>query len=170
MPENICEEIIDGVSHIMPFPSFRHALLITFLTNFLTAMAGSDFFVTCSPFGLGIRKKPSFTYRGPDLAVFSHEAISERQDDLYAWVAPELLVECLSPSNRKASVAKLIENYESIGTPELWLIYPESQNVEVYRLNDGRLFMEQNITSGEIQPVFAKSGVPVEELWNAFNR
>jgi len=78
-------------------------------------------------------------------------------------------VECLSPSNRKASVSQLLGNYESIGTAEVWLIFPESQNVEVYRLTEGKLVMEQNVTSGEIQPWFGIQGVPVEQLWNAFN-
>ena len=169
MPENMLEEIIDGVSHIMPFPTIGHMVLLDFLTVFLKAIVSAEYRVFGNPFGLGIRKRPGFTYRGPDLVVVSADDFAARERDQYLWFTPELIVECLSPSNRKGSVSKLLENYESIGTPEVWLIYPESQNVEVYRLHDCRLVMEQNVTSGKIQPACANKGVPVEDLWNAFN-
>ena len=130
MEENKLEEIIDGVSYFMPFPTIGHMLLLDYLTTFLKATTPAEHLVFGNPFGLGIRKRPLFTYRGPDIGVFPAADFAARERDHYIWVTPDLVVECLSPSNQKASVSQLLGNYESIGTAEVWLIFPESQNVE----------------------------------------
>ena len=134
MPENKMEEILDGVSRIMPPPTVRHFLLMHGLSKMLTAMLPESE-VWPAYFGLGIRRSP-FRYRIPDLSVFDaktlKKAVYGNTDDGYLWIAPFLIAECLSPANRRGNVAELVKDYKSIGVPELWLFRPEQKIFEGY--------------------------------------
>jgi Uma2 family endonuclease len=52
----------------------------------------------------------------------------------YVWSAPELIIECLSPANRKGSVDQLLQDYASIQVPEVWLLYPEERMLRRWAL------------------------------------
>jgi len=113
MPENKLEEIVHGESRIKPPSSKKHVFLIEKLSDILKAQLDRR---RCSVLiagaGLGIERIP-LTYRIPDLMVFRTEALLEDSartgaTDPYIWAAPDLIVECLSPSNRKGSVRELL--------------------------------------------------------------
>ena len=56
------------------------------------------------------------------------------RDDPYVWKAPQLLVECLSPANRKGSAQKLLDDYATIKAPEVWAALSEASAAEGIRL------------------------------------
>ena len=153
MPEDRFEEILDGVSRIMPPPMPRHFEFMHTLSSMLTKML-PDFSVWSAGFGLGIRRSP-FTYRIPDLSVFDtktlHEAIYGNRNDPYVWITPILIAECLSPSNRRGKVEDLVNDYKSIGVPEVWFFRPEK------RIFDG-------YGHGELA-----ARIDLDELWTAFH-
>ena len=122
-----------------------------------------------SPFGLGIAQIPFLHYRVPDLCVFSIRKLEKETDRHYIWVAPELLVECLSPSNRKGDIAELLADYSSIRVPEVWLFYPELPELRAYQLGEGKLCEVGQAARGVVCPLhFPQAGVSLEELWAAF--
>jgi len=64
--------------------------------------------------------------------VVSSKASQESDDPLYIWESPILVVECLSPANRKGDVAELIADYRNAGVPEVWLLKPEEVTCVIY--------------------------------------
>ena len=93
----------------------------------------------------------------------------ERERD-YVWLAPGLIVECLSPSNRKSSVLQLLADYEKARTSEVWLIYPEQRRLAIYMRRGTALEHISDTSSGTIRPKLCPADVNVDDLWSAFER
>jgi Uma2 family endonuclease len=174
MPENRFEEIVHGESRIMPPPNPGHVDLIDeLLSILLSQLDRRDYRVTSSGAGLGVERIP-LTYRIPDLMVFRADA--NRRDraetagsDPYIWTVPELLVERLSPSNRKGSVQELLADYARIGVPEVWLLDPQPPQFTSYRFESGALKQWLATESGRVTPLFLPNvTVDLSDLWAAF--
>jgi Uma2 family endonuclease len=174
MPENRFEEIVHGESRIMPPPNPKHADLIDELSDILrTQLDRRVHRVSSAGAGLGIERVP-LTYRIPDLMVFRAEA--RRRDrsqkpgnDPYIWAVPELLVECLSPSNRKGSTQELLADYASIAAPEVWLLDPKLPQFTSYRYESGTLKHRLTLETGRVTPLLLPNvTVDLAELWEAF--
>ncbi len=174
MPENRFEEIVHGESRIMPAPNKKHAYLIAKLLTVLTRqLDDSEYQILSQGAGLGIERVP-LTYRLPDLMVF--RTASLRQDsaetagnDPYIWALPELVVECLSPSNRKGSIQELMADYARIAVPEVWLLDPKPPQFTSYRYESGALKQWLAIETGRVTPfLLPNATVDLAELWAAF--
>ncbi len=173
MPENRFEEIVHGESRIMPPPIKKHVYLIEELYRALLAQLDPrQYYVTASGAGLGMERIP-LTYRIPDLMVFQKKVL--RQDramtagnDPYIWAVPDLLVECLSPSNRKGSIKQLLADYELIAVPEVWLLDPKPPQFTSYRFESGALRPWQTMERGVVTPLLPGVTVDLADLWAAF--
>ena len=176
MPENKLEEIVDGESRIMPPPTPEHWNLLEELEDVLKSqLLRRDYKISSGHVGLGITRLPILTYRIPDIAVFAmttlgKERVEKKKGDIYVWTVPELVAECLSPSNRKGSTEKLRQNYESIGVPEVWFIDPQSQTLTIHILDGGSLVAQPSVREGIVSPArLPQVSVNVDELWKAFD-
>jgi Uma2 family endonuclease len=174
MPENRFEEIVHGESRIMPPAIKNHVYLIRELSKVLdTQLDGSEYEVLSQGAGLGIERVP-LTYRIPDLTVFRSEALRQdraqtARNDPYIWTVPELIVECLSPSNRKGSIQELLADYARIAVPEVWLIDPKPPQFASYRYESGALKPSLTAGSGQVTPLLLPNvTVDLAELWEAF--
>jgi len=174
MPENKLEEIVHGESRIMPSSTWEHVHLSEVLAESLREQLPAGlYYVTSSGAGLGIERDP-LTYRIPDLLVFRKEAVRQGRirsgkRDPYIWAVPELLVECLSPSNRKGSIMELLADYERIGVPEAWLLDPEQPRFTSYFYDSGALREHQQLSRGIVSPRFLPGvSVDLADLWAAF--
>jgi Uma2 family endonuclease len=174
MPENRFEEIVHGESRIMPPPNEKHADLIDELSDILrTQLNKREHRVTAAGAGLGIARVP-LTYRIPDLMVFRTEArrrdrAQKPANDPYIWTAPELIVECLSPSNRKGSVQELLADYARIAVPEVWLLDPKPPQFSSYRYDSGALNQWMTTETGRVTPFLLPNViVNLTDLWEAF--
>ncbi|MGA2592852.1 MAG: Uma2 family endonuclease [Bryobacteraceae bacterium] len=174
MPENRLEEIVHGESRIMPPANKKHVYLLEELRRMLEAQIDSrEYYVIAASAGLGVERVP-LTYRIPDLMVFRTEALRRdraetAENDLYIWAVPELLVECLSPSNRKGSIRELLANYAQIAVPEVWLLDPKPPRFTSYRYESGALKEGLTAASFRVTPVLLpKVTVDVADLWAAF--
>jgi len=49
------------------------------------------------------------------------------------------VVEVLSPANTPPEQAQKLRDYESLGVPEVWVLSPEAETLEVLQLRDPRL-------------------------------
>jgi Uma2 family endonuclease len=174
MPENRFEEIVHGESRVMPPPNPKHVDLIDELLNVLLSQINrSEYRVTSSGAGLGVERAP-LTYRIPDLMVFRTEAYGRSRaqkagTDPYIWAVPELIVECLSPSNRKGSIQELLADYAQIGAPEVWLLDPKQPQFASYRYESGALKHWVTMETGRVAPLLLPNvTVDLAELWEAF--
>ncbi|HXM40380.1 MAG TPA: Uma2 family endonuclease [Bryobacteraceae bacterium] len=175
MPENRFEEIVHGESRIMPPPIKKHVYLTEKLFEILKAQINSsEYYVTLAGAGLGIERVP-LTYRIPDLMVFGTEALRRdrtetAESDPYIWAVPELIVECLSPSNRKGSIQELLADYGRVAVPEVWLLDPAPSQFTSYRYESGELRQWLAAESGLVTPVgLPNVAVDLAALWAAFD-
>ena len=89
--------------------------------------------VVGSDVGVRLERNPD-TVREPDLAFVSAEKLPLNvRNTGYLEVAPDLVVEIVSPSERASDVAEKARMWLSYGTALAWVIHPESRTVEVYR-------------------------------------
>jgi Uma2 family endonuclease len=174
MPENRFEEIVHGESRVMPPAIKNHDYLIRKLSKVLDRqLDDSKYEVLSQGTGLGIERVP-LTYRIPDLTVFRTEALCQdrartARNDPYIWAVPELLVECLSLSNRKGSILELLADYAQIGVPEVWLLDPKLPQFTSYRCESGTLTQWLTMESGRAAPLLLPNvTVDLAELWEAF--
>ena len=87
-------------------------------------------------------------------------------EDGYIFSPPELAVEVLSPSNTRKDMARKIEDYESIGVPELWILSPEGHTFEILQLQEGKLRTTQIVNQGQLHPLrFPETSVDVSSVW-----
>jgi Uma2 family endonuclease len=158
------EEVVQGKIRKMPSNKWNHARIVEELARQLRAQLDPQaVFVVTSVFGLVIRLEP-LTTRVPDLAVFVKEHIVEQ--DGYIHSAPELVVEVLSPANTRVERTEKLKDYESLGVPEVWVVSPEAQTVEVMLLKDGRLSTTALLREGPLQPVhFPSAVVDIAGIW-----
>jgi Uma2 family endonuclease len=175
MPENRFEEIVHGESRIMPAPNKNHAYLIARLLTVLTRqLDDSEYQILSHGAGLGIERVP-LTYRLPDLMVFRTESLDRDRaetagNDPYIWTVPDLIVECLSPSNRKGSILGLLADYARIAVPEVWLFDPKPHQFTSYGFESGVLKPRLATESGLMTPMLLPNvAVDLAALWAAFD-
>jgi len=158
------EEVVNGEIQRMPPNKWNHARVIEELARQLRARLNAEAtYVVTSVFGLVVHHEP-LTTRVPDLAVFIKDRIIEQ--DGYIHSAPELVVEVLSPANTRSERAAKLKDYESLGVPEVWVVSPEAQTVEVLLLQDGELRTTALLRQGELKPTrFPEAAVDIAAIW-----
>jgi Uma2 family endonuclease len=158
------EEVVNGQIRKMPPNKWNRARVVEALARQLRARLNPEAtYVMTSVFGLVIRSKP-LALRVPDLAVFHNDSIVE--EDGYIHSAPELLVEVLSPANTRSERAEKLQDYETIGVPEVWVVSPEAQTAEVLLLQDGRLTTTSLLREGQLTPKhFPDAPIDISSIW-----
>ncbi len=85
--------------------------------------------------GIYIRRSPD-RVRGADAAFVSRERMPTRPGRRFLEVAPELVIEVLSPDDCWQDIRQKIEEYFEIGVERVWVVEPENRAVLVYRSPD----------------------------------
>jgi Uma2 family endonuclease len=114
--------------------------------------------------GIYIRRNPD-TVRAADVIFISNERYAKRQrKEGYLEVAPELVVEIMSPDDRWIDVTAKLRDYFSIGVKLVWVADPADRTVYAYRsMTEVRAFSSADtLTSDDILPGFS---VPVAALF-----
>jgi Uma2 family endonuclease len=77
------------------------------------------------------------TVRGADVCFYSHERWPRSQvGSTLPPVAPDLVVEVYSPGNRRGKALEKVIEYLAVGIPVVWVVYPKSRQVVIYRSAD----------------------------------
>jgi Uma2 family endonuclease len=162
--EDAIEEVVDGEIIVMPPAKLRHARITRNLfTALLSQLDGTRFDVLTGSFGLVIRKQP-LTCRDPDIAVF--DLATAVEENGYYHSAPQLVVEVLSPSETRLRNERKLRDYESIGTPEVWVVNPPDRSVEILQLHDGRLRTIDTFRDGLLKPIALPNvQVDIARIW-----
>ncbi len=85
---------------------------------------------------MGLQFFPGRPRRIPraDFVFVSNERLGAAEPDApYLTVAPDLLAEVVSPSERAAQTDRTIQEYIDAGVRLVWVVYPEARRVLVYR-------------------------------------
>lgn len=115
--------------------------------------------------GLWVRRNPD-SVRGADLVFISRERYTSHNPKGFLDVAPELVIEILSPDDRRGEVMEKLEDYFAMGVDLVWIVDPEHRYVFAYRsLMEVERFEEGDLlTDEEILPGFS---LLVAELFGA---
>lgn len=73
------------------------------------------------------------TVRGPDVAFVSNDRLDRIPEEGYAELAPDLVVEVVSPSDRAGEVLAKIGDWLGAGTRLAWLVDPRRREARVFR-------------------------------------
>jgi Uma2 family endonuclease len=106
--------------------------------------------------GIYIRRNPD-TVRAPDVFFVSSERYALYGGSGYLNVAPELVVEVLSPSDCWSDVMDKIEDYFSAGINRVWVADPKLRRTSTYRSpTEVQHFHEgETLTDEELLPGFS---------------
>jgi len=127
-------ELIRGELRQMSPASFRHgkieALLVHALVTYLKTHPLGD--VVTGDTGFKLQSDP-LIIRVPDVAFVAAERIPTEHTLAFLPLAPDLVIEFISPAETARSIAEKVSDYLRVGTHLLWLVYPEQQEVQEYR-------------------------------------
>lgn len=99
--------------------------------------------------GIYIRRNPD-TIRAADAVFISEERYAQQETAGYLQIAPDLVVEVLSPSDTWGRVNKKLQEYFTIGVKMVWIVDSAEPQVYVYRsITDIRYFTEADILPGD---------------------
>ena len=104
------------------------------------------------------------TVRAPDVAFVVKERVVPGARKKFVPVAPDLAVEVVSPGDSAAEVNAKVEEYLAAGTRLVWVVYPDSRSVMVYRsIRDVEVLRDGDELN--CRPVFEDFHVRVDELF-----
>ena len=100
--------------------------------------------------GFIIRHDPD-TVRAPDAAFVSQNRLSADEiPDGYIDLIPDLVVEVVSPNDRRREVLEKVEEWLNAGVRLAWVLYPATRSAIVYRsLNDVTHLTADDYLDGE---------------------
>ncbi len=127
-------ELVRGVLVVREPPGYTHGLVAANLASRLTAhveRAGTDHVVVIET-GFKLAGDPD-TVRGPDIAVLRRARLPDPGLKGYPTLAPDLVVEVLSPNDRPGEVLAKVADWLNAGTKLVWVIDPERRLARVYR-------------------------------------
>ena len=133
--EGIRGELIRGVLHETMASGEEHGEIVTNMVLILGGFVKPRRLgrLVASDVGVRLERDPD-TVREPDLAFISAEKrpLGVRNTG-YIEVAPDLVVEIVSPSDRPADVVEKTRMWLSYDAGLVWVVYPETRTVGVHR-------------------------------------
>lgn len=170
LPDGDRYEIIEGElqERIMSSLSSHIAMVIGFLLQAWArdghpgSVMGSDGGYTIFPWTAG-------DLRMPDVSYISKERLKQFPATGWLDIPPDLAVEVVSPTDSATMVQKKALDYIRAGVPLVWVVFPETRTVEVWRSTEParELLRETDLlTGGEVLPGFS---VPVAELFEGLD-
>jgi len=115
--------------------------------------------------GIYTRRNPD-TVRGVDVAYISHERLAQSTSHSYLDVAPELVVEVMSPNDSWTEIDDKLDEYFGIGVQLIWIVNPKRQQIHIYTAHTKFeiLGVADTLTGGSVLDGFA---VAVSEIFES---
>ncbi len=164
-------EVIDGELYMTPSPNTRHQRtvgnLYLAIGHFLVAHRHRLGEVFISPIDVIFSRIP-LQYVEPDLVFISkaHSAIVTEQN---IQGVPDLIAEVLSPGTERRDRREKYSLYERFGVPEYWIVDPESESVQVFRLADGRYSAPMELHRKDVleSPHLPGLSIPLSDVFSS---
>jgi Uma2 family endonuclease len=159
--EDTRAELIDGVMIVHSPASIKHDNLSGFLRALWRCFAEEkDAGTVLGPDSL-IRLRPGRRV-GPDLFFLERKRVPRRLPSEWKGT-PDLVLEVLSPSNRREDVAEKLPTYREAAVREIWLIDPDEREVIVeYRRGKG--YGTNRVSAGRVASNVLK-GFWIDASW-----
>ena len=156
-------ELIKGELLTMPLPKPVHgqvtANLLMLVGQYVKANRLGRVY---SESGYHIESDPD-TVLGPDVSFVTQDRIDDAVEGYYQG-SPDLVIEVLSPGDRRGRVEHKLCLWLESGAKSVWLVNPRRRTVEVCKLNgDRKLFHDTDELIDDIVPSFR---VAVSEIFD----
>ena len=158
-------ELVRGELHKMAPAGARHGVVAQRIAlrigNYVeTRELG---YVFAAETGFIVQRHPD-TVRAPDVAFVSKERLQGEVPPGYMGIVPDFVVEVVSPNDSASAVQAKVEDWMKAGTRLVWVVYPETRSVAVYRsLQEAQVLSSVDTLNAE--PVFDDFSVPVGDLF-----
>ena len=159
-------ELIGGVLHVPPAPSWEHQF-----SAFALARILADHVDAHRLGRVGIAPFETFFSEGdvvqPDILFIQNDHLA-RLSSRRLTGSPTLVVEVLSPSNRSYDLRKKRAVYAAHGVPYYWTRDPLARWLDEYELRDGVYVLLRRWRGDEIcEPaLFPGLQIPLAKLWD----
>jgi len=154
-------ELIEGIPYAMsPLPIPKHQKIAAALTTeFTIALKGCRQCTAYQPIDYRVADD---TILQPDMLVVCGEITKKFLD-----FPPALVVEILSPATALKDRHGKYSIYESQGIPYYLIISPDTEEVEVFKLNNGVYSLEQKGKAFSYQFYLGNCIIPIDfkEIW-----
>ncbi len=148
--------IEDGKVIMSPAPTIDHQFIQGDVYELLKVYVRQNKLgvVLMAPVDVIIARAPKLKTRQPDVLYLSRERAGVRgPKDLKNMqvieIAPDLVVEVLSPQETSRVQARKMADYAALGVLEIWMIDQEAQTIAVWNLLEGRYTQTAMYQSGE---------------------
>ncbi|NOZ05216.1 MAG: Uma2 family endonuclease [Chloroflexi bacterium] len=161
--EDTYAEWVNGEIIMMSPANDRHQDLSGFLESVLRSFVETHDLgiVRSAPFQMRLAD----TGREPDLLFVAQEHL-DRLRKMYLDGPADLAVEIVSPESMGRDRGEKFYEYEAAGVREYWLIDPERERAEFYRLEEGRYRLVEPDTEGRYHSAVLEGfWLQVDWLW-----
>jgi Uma2 family endonuclease len=112
--------------------------------------------------GFKLEREPD-TVRAPDVAFIRSEKLPDPPPEGYAQLAPDLVVEVVSPNDRPGEVLAKVGDWLNAGTRMVWVVDPGPRRVRVYRADGSETVVseEEALNGEDVVPGFR---IPVASI------
>ena len=159
LPDDECRrELVDGVIVTMTPTGAAHGVVSARIGSLLHEYVSSCGLGVCcgAETGFILRRHPDVV-RAPDAAFVAAHRIPDTGVPTSYWpIAPDLAVEVVSPSERRADVQVKVAEYFAAGARAVWVIEPASRTVHAYGSPGvAQVFgVDDTLTGGDLLPGF----------------
>ncbi|NOX61889.1 MAG: Uma2 family endonuclease [Chloroflexi bacterium] len=128
-------EFSHGRLEVLPMPTWSHQRLLVKLLQLLSQWVTTHGLGEVLPAPLRVQLWPG-KYREPDI-VFMSEDHASRKSERY-WYGADLVVEIVSPDDRRRDYEIKRREYAQAGISEYWIVDPEARRIIVLTLEGDR--------------------------------
>jgi Uma2 family endonuclease len=144
-------ELVRGILVVREPPGYRHGDVTARLTKAL--MDGVDARglgrVLAAETGFKLSADPD-TVRAADVAFVSRERLPDPAPSGYLALAPDLVIEVLSPGDRPGETLAKVGDWLNAGSRLVWVVDPNRRVARVYRPDGSEtLLTENDVLNGE---------------------
>ncbi|PYO12697.1 MAG: Uma2 family endonuclease [Gemmatimonadetes bacterium] len=157
---NKCTELVRGRLIVREPPGGRHGLVAMTLAirlgNYVERMEAGKLFAAET--GFTLFRGPD-TVRAPDIAFVRRERLPDPIPIGFPELAPDLVVEVLSPNDRPGETLAKVGDWLEAGARLVWLIDPERRIARVYRPDgsESTIAADGQLDGEDVLPGFACS-------------
>ena len=155
-------ELIKGELLTMSLPKFRHGLVTANLLMILGQYVKSNQLgQVYAETGYQLESDPD-TVLGPDVSFVTRRRTGEPLESYYPG-PPDLVIEVLSPGDRRGKVEQKVSLWLESGARSVWLVNPRRQTVELISPSGERRILQ--VTDELVDDTVPGFRVPVSEIF-----
>lgn len=144
-------ELVRGILVVREPPGYRHGDVTARLTKVLMDVVDARGLgrVLAAETGFKLSADPD-TVRAPDVAFVSRERLPDPAPFGYLALAPDLVIEVLSPGDRPGETLAKVGDWLNAGSRLVWVVDPGRRQARVYRQDGSEtLLTESDVLNGE---------------------